>query len=63
MRFRRREGTRFERSRLELLPRSAYVLAGEARSRWQHSIPPVDALRYSITFRSVRDSAVGPAIR
>lgn len=36
-------------------PRSAYVLAGEARQSWQHTIPPVRALRYSITFRTVRD--------
>ena len=40
---------------LELEPRSAYVLAGPARSTWQHSIPPAKALRYSITFRTVRN--------
>ncbi|MDQ3672358.1 MAG: alpha-ketoglutarate-dependent dioxygenase AlkB [Actinomycetota bacterium] len=39
---------------LELPPRSAYVLAGAARSAWQHSIPPVKELRYSITFRTLR---------
>jgi alkylated DNA repair dioxygenase AlkB len=39
---------------LELAPRSAYVLQGEARWRWQHTIPPTPALRYSITFRSRR---------
>ena len=33
--------------------RSGYVLAGEARTSWQHSIPPVEELRYSITFRTV----------
>lgn len=43
--------------RLDLAPRSAYVLAGAARSSWQHTIPPVKALRYSITFRTVRRSA------
>jgi alkylated DNA repair dioxygenase AlkB len=37
-----------------LEPRSAYVMAGAARSEWQHSIPAVDALRYSVTFRTVR---------
>jgi alkylated DNA repair dioxygenase AlkB len=31
-----------------------YVLSGPARSEWQHSIPAVDAVRYSITYRSVR---------
>jgi alkylated DNA repair dioxygenase AlkB len=37
-----------------LAPRSIYVLAGEARSRWQHHIPPVKELRYSVTFRTLR---------
>jgi alkylated DNA repair dioxygenase AlkB len=37
-----------------LEPRSVYVLAGDVRHRWQHSIPPGDALRYSITFRTLR---------
>jgi alkylated DNA repair dioxygenase AlkB len=36
---------------LELAPRSAYLLQGEARWRWQHSIAPTPALRYSITMR------------
>lgn len=39
---------------LELRPRSGYVLAGEARRSWEHSIPPTPALRYSITFRTLR---------
>lgn len=39
---------------LELAPRSAYFLRGEARWRWQHSVPPVKALRYSVTFRTAR---------
>lgn len=39
---------------LDLAPRSAYVMRGEARWRWQHSIPPVKAERYSITFRTQR---------
>lgn len=43
----------------ELAPRSAYVLAGAARSAWQHSIPPVPELRYSITFRQLRTSLAG----
>jgi alkylated DNA repair dioxygenase AlkB len=38
---------------LELAPRSAYILRGDARWRWQHSIPPARALRYSITFRTL----------
>jgi alkylated DNA repair dioxygenase AlkB len=43
-----------ERVSVVLELRSGYVLAGAARSEWQHSIPAVDALRYSITFRSVK---------
>lgn len=39
---------------LALAPRSAYVLRGEARWKWQHSVPPVKELRYSITFRTKR---------
>jgi alkylated DNA repair dioxygenase AlkB len=39
---------------LELAPRSAYVLRDEARWNWQHSVPPVKAPRYSITFRTQR---------
>ena len=55
-RFRRKQGPRWERASIELQPRSAYLLRGQARWDWQHSIPPVDTLRYSITFRSLRES-------
>ena len=44
---------------LELAPRSAYVMQGEIRWRWQHHIPPTRTLRYSITFRTLRKSAAG----
>jgi alkylated DNA repair dioxygenase AlkB len=37
---------------LELAPRSLYVMQGDIRWRWQHSIPPARALRYSMTFRT-----------
>jgi alkylated DNA repair dioxygenase AlkB len=40
---------------LQLEPRSGYVLSGDARRSWEHSIPPTPELRYSITFRTVRD--------
>jgi alkylated DNA repair dioxygenase AlkB len=43
-----------ERASLTLQRRSVYALTGEARSVWYHSIPAVDALRYSITFRTIR---------
>jgi alkylated DNA repair dioxygenase AlkB len=39
---------------LALAPRSAYVLRGDARWRWQHSIAPTTTLRWSITFRTPR---------
>jgi alkylated DNA repair dioxygenase AlkB len=38
---------------LDLAARSAYLLRGDARWRWQHSIPATKALRYSITFRTM----------
>jgi len=37
---------------LELAPRSAYILQGDARWKWQHGIAPTAGLRYSITFRT-----------
>jgi alkylated DNA repair dioxygenase AlkB len=37
-----------------LEPGSLYVLRGPARWEWQHRVPPVAALRYSITFRTLR---------
>jgi alkylated DNA repair dioxygenase AlkB len=53
-RFRRRKGAGWERASIIAEPRSAYLLRGPARTEWQHSIPPVEALRYSITFRTLR---------
>jgi alkylated DNA repair dioxygenase AlkB len=53
-RLRRKVGSKWERRNLTLEPGSAYVITGEARTDWEHSIPPVDALRYSVTFRSMR---------
>jgi alkylated DNA repair dioxygenase AlkB len=50
MRF-RREG---EQAEILLERRSAYVLGGEARWKWEHHVPPVKELRYSITFRTRR---------
>ena len=54
MRFRREQGGVRQTFELELEPRSGYVLAGEARTAWQHHVPPAKALRYSITFRTLR---------
>ncbi|MCW3816449.1 alpha-ketoglutarate-dependent dioxygenase AlkB [Micromonospora sp. DR5-3] len=54
LRFQRGSGETRRVYELELAPRSGYVLTGAARSAWQHSIPPVPALRYSLTFRTLR---------
>jgi alkylated DNA repair dioxygenase AlkB len=53
-RFRRPAGKGWERFTLAAEPRSLYMMSGEARSRWEHSIPAVEARRCSITFRSMR---------
>ena len=53
-RLRRKTGSTWERYSLTVEPRSAYLLSGSARAEWEHSIPPVGELRYSITFRSMR---------
>ena len=42
----------WERWSTEIAPRSLYRLSGPARHEWEHSIPPVEAKRYSVTFRS-----------
>ena len=55
-RFRRRSDDKWERHTLEALPRSLYMMDGEARSQWEHSIPPVEARRYSITFRTMKQA-------
>ncbi len=52
-RLRRKVGTGWERRALVAEPRSAYLLRGAARTEWEHSIPPLATLRYSITFRSM----------
>jgi alkylated DNA repair dioxygenase AlkB len=53
MRFRRKAGETWQRASAQLAPRSAYLLSGPARREWQHSITPLETLRYSITFRTL----------
>jgi alkylated DNA repair dioxygenase AlkB len=48
------QGRRLATHALTLQPRSVYVMAGEARSAYEHHIPAAAALRYSITFRTLR---------
>jgi alkylated DNA repair dioxygenase AlkB len=55
MRFRQRIASGFRRANVHLEPRSAYLLSGEVRHEWEHSITPGDALRFSITFRSLSE--------
>ena len=55
LRFRREVGEKWERTALLAEPRSAYLLRGPAREEWQHSIAEMEALRYSITFRTLRE--------
>ena len=52
-RFRRKRGNQWQRFTLEAEPRSLYRMDGEARHEWEHSIPGVESLRYSVTFRSM----------
>jgi alkylated DNA repair dioxygenase AlkB len=52
LRMRRKQGSGWERRTQTVHPRSAYVLRGPARHDWEHSILPVDRLRYSVTFRN-----------
>jgi alkylated DNA repair dioxygenase AlkB len=56
MRFQRGKGPARQVAEVTLDPRSAYVLSGAARYAWQHAIPPTKALRYSITFRTLKAS-------
>ena len=52
-RLRRKVGVKWERVSITAEPGSVYVLSGPARTLWEHSIPPVAELRYSITFREL----------
>jgi alkylated DNA repair dioxygenase AlkB len=54
-RLRRAVKEKWERVNIVAEPRSAYLLSGPSRTEWEHSIPPVDALRYSVTFRNLRE--------
>jgi len=58
-RMRRKRGAAWERASLRLPARSVYLLRGPSRDEWEHSIPAVAALRYSVTFRSLRAQRAG----
>jgi alkylated DNA repair dioxygenase AlkB len=52
-RFRRRTDESWRRYTFRAEPRSLYLMEGESRHVWEHSIPPVEQVRYSVTFRSM----------
>ena len=60
MKFRRYRSSSAPRSRrsatheIALNRRSAYLMTGESRQAYEHHIPPVAQLRYSVTFRTLR---------
>ena len=54
-RFRKKIGSRWERFTLTVEPRSLYLMKDDARSGWEHSIPPISEPRYSMTFRTLAD--------
>jgi alkylated DNA repair dioxygenase AlkB len=54
LRFRHRSEAGWQRLSRVLAPRSIYVLDGPGRNDWEHSIPAVEELRYSLTFRTMR---------
>jgi alkylated DNA repair dioxygenase AlkB len=60
LRFRRKarltRGT-WERAARDVAPRSVYLLRGPAREVWEHSIPALTELRYSVTFRNFKPDA------
>jgi alkylated DNA repair dioxygenase AlkB len=57
-RFRRPAGKSWERFTVDAEPRSLYMMSGPSRQIWEHSIPAVEASRYSITFRTMTDEPV-----
>jgi alkylated DNA repair dioxygenase AlkB len=61
LRFRRKAGRAWGRASLTVEPRSAYLLSGPARTVWEHSIPALDRLRYSITLRTLVAKPTGSA--
>ena len=62
MRFQQGQGKDRQTWSLDLPSRSLYMLSGDAREAWQHSIPPVKEIRYSVTFRTLRDRAAKESI-
>jgi alkylated DNA repair dioxygenase AlkB len=53
-RLRRKRDGGWDRASLRLDPRSIYLMHGPSRDEWEHSIPAMEELRYSVTFRALR---------
>lgn len=58
LRFRQRTASGFRRASVPLEPGSAYLLSGESRWEWEHSISPGEQLRFSITFRTLSEKGL-----
>jgi alkylated DNA repair protein (DNA oxidative demethylase) len=58
-----RQKAQWERKSVEVEPRSGYLLRGAARSEWEHSILPMEVLRYSLTFRTLLEDTRVPGGR
>jgi alkylated DNA repair dioxygenase AlkB len=54
LRLRRKAGEDWERRSVVIEPRSVYLLHGPVRNEWEHSIAPMDVIRYSVTLRTFR---------
>jgi alkylated DNA repair dioxygenase AlkB len=51
--MRRKLGFGWDRAALGLDPRSIYLMRNSSRAEWEHSIPAMAELRYSVTFRAL----------
>lgn len=60
LRLRQKAEGKWKRAQAPIAPRSGYVLNGEVRENWEHSITPMAHLRYSVTFRSFRPGFRAP---
>jgi alkylated DNA repair dioxygenase AlkB len=58
MNFRRKVDGLYEYADAELPPRSMYLLADDARYVFEHSLPPMEGTRWSITFRTFSDEGL-----
>jgi alkylated DNA repair protein (DNA oxidative demethylase) len=63
MRFQKGSGANRVTAAVTLPRRSLYLLTGSARSEWQHTIPAVRELRYSITFRTLKRPRSEPSVQ